>query len=59
MTPTRTKPVKKKTYNKDNYDIANIASDDSTDDEDAPRKQIPEWAEGKSTICRKWDRLVP
>jgi hypothetical protein len=49
ITPTRTKPVKKKTNNTaENYNINDLQSDDSTDDEDAPRKRIPEWATGKT-----------
>ncbi|XP_012943494.1 inner centromere protein A isoform X2 [Aplysia californica] len=43
-------PVKKKVYkpspNPDNYDIDDKGSDDSTDDDDAPKKKIPEWALG-------------
>ncbi|CAG5115211.1 unnamed protein product, partial [Candidula unifasciata] len=43
-------PVKEKfvTKNKtaDNYDIEDKGSDDSTDDEEAPKKRIPEWATG-------------
>lgn len=46
MTPTRTKP-KPKIHIMDNYDITNLGSDDSTDDEEAPRKKIPAWAQGK------------
>lgn len=45
MTPPR-KPVKKNMY--ENYDITDLNSEDSTDDEDAPRKKIPGWAEGSS-----------
>ena len=30
----------------ENYDIANLHSDDSTDDESKPRKRIPSWADG-------------
>ncbi|BFZ24767.1 hypothetical protein BsWGS_27807 [Bradybaena similaris] len=43
-------PVKEKivTNNKntDNYDIDDKGSDESTDDEEAPKKRIPEWATG-------------
>ena len=47
MTPTRTKPKPKllKPLH-DNYDITNLGSDDSTDDEEDPRKKIPLWAQG-------------
>ena len=30
----------------ENYDISDIRSDESTDDEDAPRKKVPHWAQG-------------
>ena len=30
----------------ENYDISDIRSDESTDDEDAPRKRVPYWAQG-------------
>lgn len=39
MTPIQDDPL----Y--DNYDIANLNSDDSTDDDECPRKQIPAWAQ--------------
>ncbi|XP_064627359.1 inner centromere protein A-like [Lineus longissimus] len=32
----------------DNYDIEDMNSDDSTDDEDKPRKETPAWANGAS-----------
>jgi len=38
-----------KTYKPNNfitYDISELKSDDSTDDEDAPKKRIPPWASG-------------
>lgn len=44
MTPERQKP--KKLANANNYDIGDIKSDDSTDDESAPKKRIPPWAQG-------------
>lgn len=41
-------PVKKiiKTATDENYDITDLKSDDSTDDESKPRKKIPPWAQG-------------
>lgn len=36
---------KRGSYN--NYDITELKSDDSTDEEDGPRKPIPKWAQGK------------
>ncbi|XP_015792972.1 inner centromere protein A [Tetranychus urticae] len=33
-----------------NYDISDIKSDDDTDDEDRPRKQIPPWAKGDALL---------
>ncbi|KAK6170707.1 hypothetical protein SNE40_019029 [Patella caerulea] len=41
-------PAKKKKDNSNNqdYNINDLHSDDSTDDEDAPRKKIPMWAQG-------------
>ncbi|XP_027236516.1 inner centromere protein isoform X2 [Penaeus vannamei] len=44
MTPEIKKP--KKLVNANNYDIGDIKSDDSTDDESAPKKSIPHWALG-------------
>ena len=45
MTPKR----KHKPPSDSNYDIVDLCSDDSTDDEDAPRKKIPQWAQGNAT----------
>ena len=33
----------------ENYDIGDLRSDDSTDDDEAPRKKIPSWAQGLYT----------
>ncbi|XP_035662565.1 inner centromere protein A-like isoform X2 [Branchiostoma floridae] len=42
-------PQQKRTYKaatEENYHIEDLHSDDSTDDEDQPRKKIPRWAQG-------------
>lgn len=39
-------PVRKYSRNYDNYDITDMKSDDSTDDDEKPRRKIPEWASG-------------
>ncbi len=36
-----------KIFNPDNYDIADMRSDDSTDDDSRPKKTIPSWARSK------------
>ena len=51
MTPTR-KVYKVPTA--DNYDISDLHSDDSTDDEDQPRKKIPSWATGENIFTKSW-----
>lgn len=45
ITPQRTYP----THNPepDNYDISNLKEDDSTDDDEKPKKKVPYWAHGK------------
>ncbi|XP_067139575.1 inner centromere protein-like [Centruroides vittatus] len=45
MTPVRSHAVNDSS-DPDNYDIADLKSDDETDDEGAPRKKIPNWAQG-------------
>ena len=42
MTPVQDDPL---LY--DNYDIGNLNSEDSTDDDECPRKQIPTWAQSQ------------
>ena len=44
MTPCQEKVYKPSTA--DNYDISDLHSDDDTDDEERPRKKIPNWAVG-------------
>ncbi|XP_014681674.1 PREDICTED: inner centromere protein A-like isoform X2 [Priapulus caudatus] len=43
LTPKAVKPKLRKT---DCYNINDLHSDDSTDNEDEPRKRIPDWAQG-------------
>lgn len=45
MTPVRRKEVISSS-DPENYDINDLKSDDDTDDETAPRKKIPSWAQG-------------
>ena len=35
-----------------NYNIDDFCSDDSTDDEDRPKKVVPKWAKGKPLALR-------
>ena len=48
ITPVRVKKTGKKVPNPDNYDIDDMRSDDSTDDDSKPKKVIPNWARSKS-----------
>lgn len=48
ITPVRVKKTTgKKVPNPDNYDINDMRSDDSTDDDSKPKKVIPLWARSK------------
>ena len=47
MTPARKKTTK--SNSDENYGIDDLHSDDSTDEEDQPRKVIPNWAVGRNT----------
>ena len=49
ITPARHELPPSPLKDEDNYDIDGLKSDDDTDDEDAPRKNIPKWAQGKSS----------
>ena len=49
MTPTK-KYTKKD--NPNNYNINDLHSDDSTDDEEAPRRPTPAWATGMDLNSR-------
>jgi len=44
MTPTE---KIRKPATEENYDITDLHSEDSTDDESKPRKKIPLWAQGQ------------
>ena len=46
ITPARHELPPEELVDQDNYNINDIKSDDDTDDEDNPRKQIPSWAKG-------------
>ena len=48
ITPARHELPPEELVDEDNYDIGDLRSDEDTDDEDNPRKQIPKWAQGKS-----------
>ena len=50
ITPARHELPPEELIDEDNYDIAGLRSDEDTDDEDAPRKKIPKWAQ--STLFR-------
>ena len=50
ITPARHELPPEELVDEDNYDIAGLRSDEDTDDEDAPRKVIPKWAQ--STLFR-------
>ncbi|XP_059165830.1 inner centromere protein-like isoform X2 [Physella acuta] len=46
ITPAKSKINLNEQRDPENYDIEDKVSDDSTDDEEAPKKRIPEWATG-------------
>lgn len=46
MTPARHELPPEPLVDKDNYDIGDLRSDEDTDEEDDPRKQVPAWACG-------------
>lgn len=47
ITPARHELPPEPNVNPDNYDIEDLRSDEDTDDDDNPRKQVPKWAEGE------------
>jgi len=46
MTPARHELPPEPSHSEDNYGLEDLKSDEDTDDEDCPRKQVPKWAEG-------------
>merc|ERR1712142_1149515 len=48
MTPARHELPPEPSQDENNYGLEDLRSDEDTDDEDCPRKQVPKWAEGTS-----------
>jgi hypothetical protein len=46
-------------FNPDNYDIGDMRSDDSTDDDSRPKKSIPSWARSKLKIFQTLKVQLP
>ena len=55
ITPARHELPPEELEDPENYNIADLKSDEDTDDEDAPRKVVPKWAEG---IILLWQYLI-
>ena len=47
ITPARHELPPEPNTNANNYDIQELRSDEDTDDDENPRKQVPQWAEGR------------
>ena len=43
----------------ENYDISDIRSDESTDDEECPRKIVPSWAQGAALKAALLNQIAP
>ena len=55
ITPARHELPPEPLEDEENYNIGDLKSDDDTDDEDAPKKIIPTWAQGMQfffVLCR-------
>ena len=49
ITPARHELPPEPNINPENYDIQDLRSDEDTDDDENPRKNVPRWAEGKES----------
>ncbi|KNC84349.1 hypothetical protein SARC_03429 [Sphaeroforma arctica JP610] len=61
-TPTpvikRNTSKRKKVVHKDNYNIDDLRSDGTTDDDESPKKKIPDWAQGSSLRAALVDQYL-
>lgn len=51
ITPLKEDRIPKKSKTADDYGIDDINTDDSTDDEEFPKKYIPQWAKDYKSEC--------